>query len=885
MNAVDDRVSMALWGKAGPTADHPLACHLIDVAATAEALLGSALSPALRQRLTARLGPPLAIAAWCGLHDLGKASPAFQIKRPDLAQRLPRSASIAPVRGSGAPHGLVTAWELPELLAGRWGMKTARSITAPVAAHHGYFEVASKVAQRSPSAAGVGWWVDQRAALVELLFSLFDGGKPEGPLSVTDAVLLAGLCSVSDWLGSNTRWFPLVPVPGRLEAYRDRARAQAIGALDELHWKPWRPISDEFEVLFPGMRPRGLQTMCIAAARQAPGMLIVEAPVGEGKTEAALAVAATWARERGLGGLYVGLPTQATANAMFSRLLAFLARATDSETANTQLLHGSAWLHPDLEALRESQRASTTVVDDDDPSAGVVVEEWFTNRKRGLLAAIGVGTVDQVLLAGLRTKHGFVRLFGLAGKVVVIDEAHAYDAYMSCVLDRTLEWLAAMGSSVVVLSATLPTRRRGELVAAWQHGLGSSIDDPTVQSQAEYPLITTVTTEGVRYHRVEPTRRWQVTLDRLADPMHTPAGQGAVVHQAVQAAIAGGNVLVIASTVAMAQQLYRQVFDAAPGCWTLLVHARFCAQDRARLEGELLSRLGAGGDRPAGGIVVATQVAEQSLDIDADLLFTDLAPVDLLIQRLGRLHRHARTRAAGFERPVCRWAPPPMGPAGCPRFEGWPTSWVYEPHVLLRTWVLLRDRAAMDLPVDVRRLIDAVYGEELAPPDGLEDLWHHTRRVLDDHLAEQRENARTRFLPPPSTESLQSLSWDAGDEDDDVHPSLQALTRLGRPTTTAVVVWTADGCWALDPDGRNEVDVDHVPSLEHTRALLGRGVPVTNPRLVRALPPTPPAWRRSPWLRRARPLPLHPQAPTAFDGLEVSYSDVFGLQVFAGGSR
>ena len=220
--------------------------------------------------------------------------------------------------------------------------------------------------------------------------------------------------------------------------------------------------------------------------------------MGEGKTEAAVYLADRWAASSGQDGHYFALPTQATSNQMFGRIREYLQDRYEGTQVQLQLLHGHASLSSEFAALRQINNLVFAPgypgVDDDSDELTVVASEWFTHRKRGLLAPFGVGTIDQALLAALQTKHVFVRLFGLAYKTVIVDEVHAYDAYMTTLLERLLEWLAALGSSVVLLSATLPKARREQLLAAYARGLGKEPEGTA--PRAEYPRVSWVSQDA-----------------------------------------------------------------------------------------------------------------------------------------------------------------------------------------------------------------------------------------------------------------------------------------------------------------------------------------------------------------------------------------------------
>jgi CRISPR-associated endonuclease/helicase Cas3 len=326
-----------------------------------------------------------------------------------------------------------------------------------------------------PDAIGGEPWNAARSAIVEQLARVLHVPRDSPPSSPTGAVAiaLAGLTTVSDWIGSIEAYFPYAvsrgvdPYGTDLEQYVQKSRERAERALRDLRWltNPAPPAHRSFTTIFPNFALNDLQRAAVQLAESltVPALVLIEAPMGEGKTEAAMYLAEAAAARLQRPGYYFALPTQATSNQMFSRVREFLERTAQSAEVNLQLLHGHASLSAEFQLLRE--RASDPLpagveedARDDGASSTVFAAEWFTYRKRGLLAPYGVGTIDQALLAVLRTRHFFVRMFGLCNKTVIIDEVHAYDAYMSGLLDR-LAWLGALGATVVLLSATLPPLR------------------------------------------------------------------------------------------------------------------------------------------------------------------------------------------------------------------------------------------------------------------------------------------------------------------------------------------------------------------------------------------------------------------------------------------
>jgi CRISPR-associated endonuclease/helicase Cas3 len=456
-----DRVLASLWAKTSKNGDgqwHPLILHMLDVAAGADAIL--AREPeTTRQKMAAIFGMEwedarrwLLLVVAC--HDFGKACPSFQCKWRELLTltglRLPRSWNTE------INHAFVSQIALSELLREKdWPDGLAELVADAVGCHHG--QRASENAKnkaRNEIYVGTGErleavrgdWAKARRGLFEALLDIFSPAKipAKQTLSGPDFMLLSGLTSFADWIGSNEDWFPFGSPEDceDLQGWFAKRKARADQALDSIGWEPRTPLSPEsksFEQVF-GFAPRPLQQAVADALCNVkePVILLVEAPMGEGKTEAALFAHLELQRCFGHRGLYVALPTKATGNAMFKRTLKFLRSQGTDRKLDLQLLHGAKLLNETFQALHLSGIH--------DPTTGGEIRagEWFTHKKRGLLSEYGVGTVDQALLPILPVRHNFVRLWGLANRVVVFDEIHAYDAYTGTLLIYLLRWLLAL---------------------------------------------------------------------------------------------------------------------------------------------------------------------------------------------------------------------------------------------------------------------------------------------------------------------------------------------------------------------------------------------------------------------------------------------------------
>ncbi|MGK4007544.1 CRISPR-associated helicase Cas3' [Sorangium sp. So ce1036] len=483
-------------------------------------------------------------------------------------------------------------------------------------------------------------------------------------------------------------------------------------------------------------------------------------------------------------------------------------------------------------------------------------------------------------------------MHGLAGKVVVVDEVHAYDTYTSELLDRLISWLHALGATVVLLSATLPAARRDALVRA----VGA-----TPPAAATYPRLT-VASAGTASSTSFPARRPPVSVSLVWQPAAT------LPERLVEALAEGGCAVWIVNTVRRAQQTYlalRALRDRGvlPADLDLgLLHARFPFDARATREQAAEASFGPGEEkRPRAAILVGTQVLEQSLDLDFDLMITELAPVDLVLQRAGRLHRHTREkqRPTALQRPAL-WL---VRPEGDERPEGptfGPSAFVYAESILLRSWLALRDRTEVVLPTDIEPLIESVYGgsspragvgapPSQTPPPASAELAARLAS-LDGKRAEQERaegnQAQALELPPPSSDDpFDPRARVVEDEDPSIHRALRARTRLGDPTVEVVPVTERGGRLVLTgaPEIALDVDAREPPPRRVVLAAARQSVGISHRGVVAALlrEPVPPSFAASGHLRFHRVLRLDDAGRTSIAGVPLALDPDLGLVVGA----
>jgi len=862
-----------LWGKTDrePQPERPdwhhLLCHLIDVGVAAEVLLADPRAAHWTGRLAAAFGSDVealkrVLPFLIGLHDLGKASPGFQVKSEVHLSRLRAAGAPWPQR---TPQPLRHDLELGrtfadtleelEVLVPEVGLAGPfyQAVSHGICAHHGSFFKPGEL-NAAPEVPLAGdeecpWeaeWLRARGWLAAELRRLLD--SPAEPLRCRPRnlsavmLLLNGFTILCDWIGSDTHYFPPAGLPD-FETYVERARGRAADAIQErslLSYLRWEE-EPTFAGLFPGRAPRSVQkALDVEALPVLPGqfLAIIEAPMGEGKTEAALLLACRAARQCGCAGFYFALPTVATSNQMYDRVQRLLQGIAGHGSVLVPV-NGLMEFHPDVEAALRIRNTPPAYPEEQ----GVHFDSWYLPRKRSLLAAYGVGTVDQALLCALNTRHVGLRLLGLAGKVVIVDEVHAYDLYMSTILDTLVRWLRELGASVILLSATLPSSRREALLAAFA-GDEAPGSRPTPAAAAPYPLISLAAPGGGSWALPsgDAARRMEVVLEVRSDGERCRVENARWLLEQVRG---NGRAVWICNTVGEAQAVFRELERQTAGSpdapELLLFHARFLQGDRRAREAEVLTRFGPplldesgspqrSWNAPARAtILVATQVVEQSLDLDFDLMVSQLAPVDLLLQRLGRLWRHSeRTERGGVERPRFVLLEPAVRESG-PEFGN--TGYVYSNLILLRTLLCLRNRIShtpLALPEEIRELVEAVYPAEAdtlpeaerATAVGLQPEWF--RRALVRHQKEaqkQLDEARLRVLRDPLPSGAFYVAQNEPVEDVDAEGYLAMQTRLGRPSIR-VCLLPAGGELERQARGRAELGRDRVKRLlDHTVSL------------------------------------------------------------------
>jgi len=860
--------------KAGGGSWNSLLAHAIDAACCAGELWDRYLARNMITLLAEAFGagdPDLArriVMLLAGAHDLGKASDVHQHlfgtgagNRRDLAKErqiwepwarangLPLAADLAAARR--AHHAHITAAALPRLLGcpghncgGNGACNEAlHAVALLLGGHHGHIpnDAEMNLAVAADSAA----WTPVHAELLAHLAEHLDVDLTALPgllrLERPSVLpLFAGLVVHADWLASDEYSFPYRCLEQPVEQWWSDARHQAQAAVTRLRLDRWEPIGTAWEQLFPDTpTPRPFQRVALDAVPPAgPALVVVESDTGSGKTRLALAIAHHLARTNGYHGLYLALPNRAATAQATSEIAAFIAHTT-GRASNLAVACSAAEATPAVHALLDAAERLTAPTDidpaSDTESCGkAVLDPWFLRRCLGLVSPFGAGTVDQITLAPQGSRHWFLRLYALAGKTVIIDEAHAYELFQEQLLGTAISWLADAGASVVLLSATLPEATRTALIQAWCEGRRTAAGVP----QCTGP-ITVVDGQGEvhRVHPPKPPTPLHTTMVLQQDP-----GPTQLARHLLASAKDGGVVAVIRNRTVPAIVLHAKLVKHAKEFgWSpdeiVLLHGKLLGRDRHPVEGRLSKQAGPNGEdrtqpnprRPKRLITVGTQVLEQSLDLDYDHIITDLAPIDLLIQRRGREHRHAvnnphRMPQWQLPRLTVLWRPdehglPLVEPADPPK-AGNADGLVYAPYILAATWHLLIDLTSrprcedcrrfadkadgsvvcLTTPADSAKLLDRVYGQPHPASGALPQLLQRTQEAWAAELANEAHEASSRALPPfwhrrgarvPISAASLAHSGDG----------VRARSRLGSESTTIVLAYQHGKTLTWDPQG------------------------------------------------------------------------------------
>lgn len=695
----------------------PIRAHLIDVGVAAEEIYRRQ-SDVRRFTLQATFGTSdeetaKLVGYIAALHDFGKATPTFQFKWTEgyhgvknAGYRFP--SYLLQKKNNEIRHEVFTYAIIKHLMRAEESRSLdLDTIVDCLVVHHGRYPSNITLIQADQAlhllSNTCSEWTTSHELLHQELLGVF---SPRIDVTMTESksiavTTLAGIVSAADWIGSSLEYERHINTSA---GWYEERREKIEKRLHDLQWKitPFVGVSGYDECFVPHphqstFTPRPLQSVLADRIENVskPSLIVVEAPMGEGKTEAALFAAARLMNKLGHEGVYVALPTMATANQMYNRVKSFLENTIGKHNkAILQLLHGGTILNDSYTEILA--RGNTT--ESDDVSEAVSASSWFTGSKQGFLTQYAVGTVDQALHGVLYVKHWFMRLYGLTNKVVILDEVHAYDAYTSGLIVELVRWLAQLRCTVILMSATLPSALKKNLEEAYAQSADASMKD---SATTLYPRITIRSDQSHGSTSFPTSSSKEVILQHVSSDLHEVASL--LLDQARR----GNCVAAIMNTVKRAQQLYTILRDQSDVAMQLF-HARMPGIWRAEHESKVIQLYGADGSRPSASILVATQVVEQSLDVDFDVMYTDIAPVDLILQRSGRLHRHGWRHRKG---PAQLFIGGTSEVTDVQARRAFGVGTVYDAFPVLHTASVLQSRTKLVLPDDIDGLVQNVYGD------------------------------------------------------------------------------------------------------------------------------------------------------------------------------
>jgi CRISPR-associated helicase Cas3/CRISPR-associated endonuclease Cas3-HD len=910
--AKSDRGNRTVPDESATTKWLPLHTHLKDAAEIARLIchewVGAGPLAVIAEDVGSEAAACDIVCLAAGFHDVGKLTRAFAGQVPDMRTHMEANGFRFGIGSDGSdarllPHGIAGHLIVEELLLDLGSdREIARSFAVIAGGHHG---VPPDRAQISGPAVrkdllGDSEWEQARRGLLKHV--LDEAGLHQGlslamtvRLSDASQALITALVIMADWIASNQRLFPLVP---RFDDVTESSRTRAVRAWKSLGLpRPWAPpvVADTIDPnkllhqRFPKTRSfeaNDVQRLAVRAALEMtePGLLIIEAVMGAGKTEASLLAAEILAAKFHRSGVFYALPTRATSDAMFLRILEWMTQVPDrsgSPAKSVTLRHGTAGMNADFLAVPrqwKSGQEATSIFGHPRDIAGVAIDEpcvssgrgarprsiqamvhtWTSDRKRAALADFCVATIDHGLLSALRARHVVLRHLGLARQVVVLDEVHAVDVWMSVYLERAVEWLGRYQVPVIALSATLPPGLRDALLQAYERGrrqtpvvlamspspirsdplaglrstTPTTADDdppmPTSPATDAYPLLTVLSGGCVSSHEgASSARNLDVAVNWL-----TGDDFDSTTALLADRLAGGGCALVVRNTVGRAVDLYHHLRGVF-GERVSLAHSRYIVADRLRIDGALRRDFGppeqdsygapiSGASRD-GRIVVATQVAEQSLDVDFDLLISDLAPIDVLLQRMGRLHRHdRRDRPSRVRSPQCWITGMTTGVVPVPH----PGSvLVYGTHLLLRSAAVVSDLTSdtpLRLPTDVPKLVARVYSDEPVGPDDWQEKMAEAAREADIRRRTTENAARAYRLDQPGKPDLVGwLRHQVGEVDSGPEGAKQVREDDGG-FEVILLENSADGLRLPgNSDGDRPIPTDLQPDRQTVQAIMG----------------------------------------------------------------
>ncbi len=786
MKNMDTKYLRIIWAKSDPFKS--ILSHALDTAAVANVLLTEGIFntvlPDLAEWILKDRSPNaqkeiISLNIYLSsIHDIGKITPFFAGKNenltidPELQIEWFRKYYKDDIKyfrhEKYSKEVVMRIWQKKERFEFERRNNTVKNLAEILGEHHQRKKGEKGRTPEIPDSESKVLWRQQQEIFEDILYEQFHPPKvilnaDTGNVSAA-CMLMLGIVILSDWLASSRAFASEELAENEdINNYYQKIQKRASilvkqSRLSEtnlpkgwLFTDVWTNISRE--------KMRSLQTTSerLMLKEEKPLLMIIEAPMGEGKTEAGAYAAFCMGKYYGKKGFYVALPTSATANQMHGRMENLVKQLFHNK--EVRLLHSLAWL------IDETTKEKQEFISEDKRYA----QEWTTPLRRGLLEGYSVGTIDQVLMSALYVKYGVLRLLGMQNKVLILDEVHAYDAYMQDILLKMLMWCKSMKIPVVMLSATLATETKETILEVY---------DVNFQKEQEYPAITAVYQNG--QYQVTQIPKVASEKDIVIHLKESMNDIEAICDLSLKTVQNGGCLCVLTNTVKKAQKLYSLIKEKkTEGTQLYLFHAAFSVKQKNKIEKKVVQLFGTDKSyRPQSAIVIATQVVEQSLDVDFDFMITDIAPIDLLLQRFGRVFRHKETlRPLGCNAAEVTVLIPKKGE----EYQG--TKYVYPPVLLNLTKQYLLEHNKISCPGSIRTAVEYVYGEQAVINADLEEWMKHL--VEEDFKQSQAASYEIR---KPNEEKFDIYDSDNIFDDLEKKSFFSAKTRLSKPTIRIAVV-------------------------------------------------------------------------------------------------
>ena len=840
-------------------------------------------------------------------HDIGKAIPAFQYGSSlqyanngwiEMQRNAIEGAGL-PLRSDLSEPNRIHHSFASEMILERNGFNQSTAVV--LGGHHGKppSDDDYEVIDAYPSNTGFRnkEWCEVQDELLTFAVSLSDSDIKKLRAiknSITNQVILTGLVIMIDWIASGESLFPYIKESFCTDKDFAGRAEHAWSELDlpkkweaEKHWISHDLYEERFKFSTHKLSARPIQRLVeeVAKDMKSQGMMVIEAPMGEGKTEAALVASEIFAEKFGMGGLFFALPTQATADGIFLRMKDWIEKVSAyAGNRSLFLAHGKSAYNKEYDKIKKN----TYIIHGTDKEGiardNVIVHEWFSGRKKGLLSDFVIGTVDQILMGGLKQRHLAMRHLALSNKVIIIDEVHAYDAYMGSYLTKVLQWLGAYKVPVILLSATLPQSRRENLISAYLGNKSFERDEPQT-SDDSYPLITYTDDKKIKQKSAEASgRRLTVNITKADDRSFYDIMDDLTDE--------GGYVGIIVNTVKKAQKLAKDMAAKYGEENIRLLHSRFVSIERTMKEKELREMLSDKKRRTPSRrmFIIGTQVMEQSLDLDFDLLVTDLCPTDLLLQRIGRLHRHNNSRPKKLREARCIVLDTEDG-----NFDSGSEA-IYLKYHLMNARRLLPEK--LHLPDDIRDMVEQAYSSDgIEMPSEYQIEYQSARKEMNSLISIKEEKARAFQIKEPKQGQHSLIGWLDRSKDDDSKDRIgEATVRDTEGSIEVILIQEREGRFHMlqlnDKMSGKEIPVSGTPEPEMCFTLAGCkvalphffSVPWRLEKTIRELEKDnthrlPECWQESHWLAGELFLILDENNTAVLSGQKIIYDNRLGLRM------